>query len=172
MPHGAEPDWNEIIMDVLPILAEIEPRGAAAFYLLHVDGMTEQEVAEQFGVTDRTVRRWLRGNNEKRPPLWGALDYLDDLLVVFGQAHRCDGRTTMNRAFRYALQHNNPWNEPFPAALLEIFWQAQDQNVLPQLLAHLARAERRNTYYQVISALLKHYHTDQLCRLCNALGFF
>lgn len=57
---AAAPDTDDVLVrlhDALEAVAAVDPRAAQVVELRYFAGMTEPEVAEALGVTDRTVRR-------------------------------------------------------------------------------------------------------------------
>ncbi len=66
-PIGEEPLDALALAESLGRLAELDPRAAQVVQLRFFGGLTEAEIATQFGVTDRTIRNdwrtaraWLR----------------------------------------------------------------------------------------------------------------
>lgn len=161
-PLPSQPDMHALIAEAFLLLTDINPLLATTLWLHAVEGYTEGELAQQFMVDQRTIRRWLNGyHRHDGQYIWGAKDYLANILALFMEAHWYNGLEAVLFAFQFARK-KNPWGAPFPAALLDICWQAMDAGVLKGLLAGLERARKGNTYGQVMLDLLNYYHRGQL----------
>jgi hypothetical protein len=153
---------DALIEEALLLLAEIYPLLAGVYWLYTVEDCTEVELAQRFAVTEKAIRRWLNGyNRHDGQHIWGAKDYLANILDLFLEAHRSNHLEAVTFAFQFARK-TNPWGAPFPAALLDTCWQAMDADGLAYFLARLEKARESNTYAQVMRDLLECYHRGQL----------
>jgi hypothetical protein len=131
--------------------------------LLHLCELTERSLVEiaykfvRFAVGTKTIQRWLNGDTQSgRQPTIGANDLLKDILALFCKVSQsCGdcGLVEVYYAFRFAIK-TNPWYTPFPATLLDIFWQAIEAeetlktDVLRCVLACLQEVRRQQEQRQ------------------------
>ena len=156
-------DKDILIEEALLVLVAIDLPLSRLLWLHCVEEKTEEELATDFKVSEKAIRRQLNGyTRHDGKYIWGAKDYLKLVYRILQEAerHECLGGVEM--AFRFACK-TNPWSTPFPGVLLEIFLQAIESGVLVHFMKHLAIAQKQaDTYTQLLLQLLELYRQNRL----------
>ena len=152
---------RDLLVEAFLVLAAIHPTLASVLWLHRVEQRTEEDLAEIWRRDVRTIRRWLNGFNREGTHTWGALSWLRAVVFLLSDAWACREGDEFDRAFGFAIRAN-PWSTPFPGAMLEVFIQARDAEVLCCFLERLRQSRDKNRYDGFILDLLERYDRKDL----------
>lgn len=167
-----EADLKDITQEALFLLNRINPLQASLLWQHVVEGYTEEELARRFGMSERNVRRLVNGytrkDGETERYVWGAKDWMSNIIDLFVEADRCEGQVELSAALAYGIR-SNPWGIGFPVTLLGIFWEVMDCDHLKRFLTTLASTRIAGSYAKFMRVLQECFDED-LLKLCRCFA--